>query len=87
MQQPYEINITEVSVPVTISKIQMTLSPFVLNATESEVVVTFMTADRKFVDRKTVKIPPDIYAGWGQDDDYIVDYVLGQLKMTRLAIS
>ena len=32
---------------------------------------------------KTVEIPADIYAQWGTDDQYIINYVLGQLGLTQ----
>jgi len=37
------------------------------------------------VDAKMITITGDDYAGWGNDDTYIVDYVLRKFGLTRLS--
>lgn len=46
-------------------------------------VVSMFTDETRFVEAKTVPIPPEIYRVWGTDDSFIVDYVLAELELTR----
>lgn len=65
------------------TKIQLTVPSFQLNETEMDVYATLYSADDRFVDTKTVHIPPDVYTKWGTDDGFIEDYVIAQLGVTR----
>ena len=69
------------------TKVQISMPSFHLNETEADVYVTLYTDAGGFVDSKLVHVPPDIHAKWGTDDNYIVDYVMTQLKVTRAAPS
>ena len=64
-----------------ITKIQLSVPQFVLNATEMDVYVTMFTDNMEYVESAMVHIPPDIYKDWGTDDSHIVHYVLSQLRL------
>jgi hypothetical protein len=76
------IDISPVPKTQEIAKIDLDIQQFVLNAKDMDVYVTMYTADDKFVERKIVHIPENVYAAWGQDDSHIVDYVLSQVGVT-----
>lgn len=63
--------------------VTITVPSFELHATEMDVYATLQDSSGRYVDRKVVRIPPDIYAGWGADDMYIVDYVLTELGLIK----
>jgi hypothetical protein len=77
------IDISPVPKTQEIAKIELDIQQFVLDAKDMDVCVTMYTADDKFVGRKMVHIPEDVYAAWGQDDSHIVDYVLSQIGASR----
>lgn len=79
------IHVDPVSQTKQITKIQLSIPQFVLNATEMDVYVTMFTEEMRFVDSTLVHIPPDVYAEWGKDDSHIVDYVLNQLNVHPIA--
>lgn len=64
-----------------VTKIRLTIPHFFLNATTMDVFVGMFTADDKFVDNRMIHVPEDIYKEWGNDDNYIIDYVVSQLKL------
>jgi ABC-type antimicrobial peptide transport system permease subunit len=64
------------------TKIQLMIPSFELNETVMDVYVMLSTDDGRVVDSRTVHIPPDVYAKWGTDDDYIVNYVASQVGVT-----
>lgn len=66
-----------------ITKIQLSVPQFVLNATEMDVYVTMYTEEMRYVDSQLVHIPPEVYKEWGTDDTHIVNYVLSQLHLTK----
>lgn len=45
--------------------------------------VQYCTDAGQTVKVDNVLIPSDIYAQWGTDDQYIINYVLGQLGLTQ----
>lgn len=79
------IEVPPVEHPQKITKIQLSVPQFVLNATEMDVYVSMFTEQMKFVDSALIHIPPDIYKNWGTDDSHIVDYVLSQLHISKNA--
>lgn len=81
MDFPYTISVVPKPVMQEITKAQLSMPTFSLHATQDVVYVTLMTADNKVIDRKAVDIPPDVYTAWGQDDSFIVGYVLEQLDL------
>ena len=70
--------------PVTFvaTQVEVTIPSFTLNATEGSAMVDIFTAEGRIVDRKYVPIPAEIYVQWGVDDNFVVDYVLGELGIT-----
>lgn len=66
-----------------VTKVSIELPSFALNATETTAHVTMFTAETRFVEVRTVNIPPEIYSEWGTDDNFIIDYVLTELGLTR----
>lgn len=70
-----------------VTKVSVDLPSFTLNATETTAHITMFTEETRFVEAKTVHIPPEIYSEWGQDDNFIVDYVLTELSLTRVPVS
>lgn len=84
--RPDIIVVTPTPVTMEVTQITVTMRNFELNATEGSAVVVRYDKDNRFVDTKEVPIPPNIYASWGTDDSVIVNYVLGKLSMTQLAV-
>lgn len=81
------ISVDPVPKTQTITKIQISVPQFVLNATEMDVYVTMYTDEMRFVDSVLVHIPPEIYKDWGTDDSHIVNYVMDQLKLHSPSVS
>lgn len=77
--------ITVDPVPKTqqITKIQLSVPQFVLNATEMDVYVAMFTDEMRYVESAMVHIPPEVYKDWGTDDNHIIDYVLSQLNVHK----
>lgn len=67
-----------------VTKVRIDLPSFELNATEATAHVTMFTEETRFVEAKTVTIPPEVYVAWGTDDNFIIDYVLTELGLTRI---
>lgn len=63
------------------TQIEIVMPSFSLNATEGFVYVYFMTADGNTFKSERVEIPSNIYAEWGTDDMYIVQYAMAQLNI------
>lgn len=78
------IDIQPVTKESIVTKLSIDLPSFTLNATETTAHVTLFTEETRFVEARTINIPPEIYSEWGKDDDFIVDYVLAELQLTRL---
>jgi hypothetical protein len=77
-------NIIPVEKTTLETKVLLDFPIFQLNATEADIYVTFYDSNDIFVERKIVHIPPEIYAQWGTDDDFLVDYVFSELNIQRL---
>lgn len=77
------IPIAPFSVTKQATKMQLTIPSFQLNETEMDVYATLYSADDRLVDTRTIHVPPDVYAKWGTDDNYIVNYVVSQIGVTR----
>ena len=65
------------------TSVTITIPSFELHATETDVYATLQDSSGRYVDRKVVHIPPEIYAGWGTDDTYIEEYVLAELGLVK----
>lgn len=72
------IDITKTSIMVEI------LLQYVFLAQDATVYVYFKDAENAPLDVKTVYIPPEIYAAWTDSDEYLVDYILSELGLTRV---
>jgi len=77
------INIQPHTKESIVTQVQIELTSFSLNATEGMAVVSMFTDTTRFVEAKTVPIPSEIYTVWGQDDNFIIDYVLTELGLVR----
>lgn len=66
-----------------VTKVSIDLPSFTLNAAEATAHVTMFTEETRFVEAKTVPIPSEVYVAWGTDDNFIIDYVLTELGLTR----
>lgn len=74
------VNVDSFPSTKVVTKIQLSVPQFVLNATEMDVYVAMYTEEMQFVESSLIHIPPDIYKDWGADDSHIINYVLSQLK-------
>lgn len=75
------INIEPYTVSFVGTKVDIQMPLFELGATSGYAYAQIMTADGRIVKSERVQIPPEVYAGWGEDDRYIVNYVLEQLNI------
>jgi hypothetical protein len=50
-------------------------------------VIASMFSDKSLVDTKIFNLEGTDYTNWGNDDDYIINYVLTQLGLTKLPAS
>ena len=50
-------------------------------------VIASMFSDKSLVDTKIFNLEGTDYNNWGNDDDYIINYVLTQLGLTKLPAS
>lgn len=50
-------------------------------------VIASMFSDKNLVDTKIFNLEGTDYTNWGNDDDYIINYVLTQLGLTKLPAS
>lgn len=66
-----------------ITQVNVEMPIFTLNATESTVYVYLYTSESRLVECKLVQIPPEIYSQWAQDDNFIIDYALTELGLSR----
>ena len=75
------LNIEPYTVSHVGSKVEISMPEFQLGLTESVAYAHIMTEQGMIVKVERVPIPPEVYAEWGQDDRFIVDYVLEQLNI------
>lgn len=73
-------NIAPITITHTATKIEILMNEFKLGATTGSCTVYLMDEFR-VVDAKRVDIPEEVYATWGTDDSFIVDYVLQVLNL------
>lgn len=78
------IEITPISQTREISKVQLSVPQFVLNAKNMDINAIMYTSDNQYVKSQLIHIPDDVYAEWGKDDDHIIDYVLTQLHIQKI---
>lgn len=80
------VNIVPVTFSYTCNRVQITIDDFQLLATSATCRVYFYNGDTGSVIKvQSVTIPEDIYAEWGTDDQFIIDYVLQTLNLTPSA--
>lgn len=75
------VNIEPVTFSETSSTVQITLEDFELNATTGKCRVYFYNNNR-VIKVEYVTIPEGVYANWGTDDQFIIDYVVQTLNIT-----
>lgn len=77
------VNIEPITFSETSDHIQITLDDFQLNATTGKCRVYFYDINTSRVLKvEHVTIPESVYANWGTDDQFIVDYVVQALNVT-----
>jgi len=64
-----------------INNIKITVNRIVLFKSVS--ISVNLLEDNKLIENKFYDIKGDDYTAWGNDDNYIVNYVLGKLNMSR----
>jgi hypothetical protein len=69
----------------TVNNIQIRVMNVELYKSVSVYVMLF--SDKTVVDTKNFLLTGDDYTSWGNDDDYIVNYVLTKLNLTKLPAS
>ena len=77
------VNIVPVTVSQVGTKVFVQIPQFELGATEGEAQAHVSTETGFFIRSERVPIPPEVYAEWGQDDRFIVDYVMEQLGLVE----
>lgn len=63
------------------TKVEISIPQFELGATEGYAYAHIMTELGMIVKSERVLIPSEVWQEWGQDDRFIVDYVLEQLNI------
>lgn len=66
-----------------IQYIRMAIDDFKLGAEDCWVVVKEYDKDDFFLNLTRVYVPPEVYAEWSTDDDYIVDYAMDYIGFVR----
>lgn len=74
--EPYTVSQVGVSVDIQMPQ-------FELGATSGYAYVYISAENGAIVKTDRVLIPPEVYAEWGQDDRFIVDYVMEQLGLVE----
>lgn len=77
------ILVQPVPVESTIHHVSITMDDFKLNATEGYLTVYQYDPNNRILKVDRVNIDKTTYLQWGQDDNFIVDYALTQLGLTR----
>ena len=80
-----EIAVVPKAITKTIHHVAIAIDNFTLNATEGGASVYEYSEDNRVIDVVRVSIPTDIWTTWGQDDNFIIDYVLTELDLTPLS--
>lgn len=74
------VNITPFSVAYSANKVEIRMDDFKLGATTGMCTVYFFD-DYRVIKVERVEIPEEVYTQWGQDDWFVVNYVLDQLNL------
>jgi hypothetical protein len=77
------VNIVPTTLSFEVSQIEITFEQFQLNAVSGFVYVRYCNNLGQIFKIEKVYIPSDVYQEWGQDDDFIINYVLEQLVLER----
>lgn len=64
------------------TRVDIQMPSFELGATFGYAYAHISTDDGMIVKTERVLIPAEVYGEWGQDDKFIVDYVMQQLDLT-----
>lgn len=77
------VNITDVTLEAPVAtSIEINVMELVLNS-HVMVGVMFKNSNGNLLKNEMVKIEGDDYAGWGNDDNYLIDLVLSKLNLTK----
>jgi hypothetical protein len=66
------------------TEVDIQMPQFELGAVSGYASVYVRTEDGIVVKTDRVLIPPEVYTEWGQDDRFIVDYVMEQLGLVEV---
>lgn len=66
---------------LTATKINLSLQNFQLGATSVDIAVIFLDSGGEFIAKRIVNMSGQAYANWGADDEYVINYVAGQLNL------
>lgn len=78
------INIEPYTVAHTGTKVEVTMPQFELGATDGYAYAHIFEESGRIVKSERVHIPPEVWQEWGQDDRFIVDYVLAELNIIEV---
>lgn len=77
------VNIVDVTLDAPVAtNIEIDIMEIVLNS-HVTAVVRFLNSTGNLLKNEIVKIEGEEYAGWGNDDSYIVNLVLSKLNLTK----
>lgn len=75
------VQISPTTIAQTASNLEITMPEFKLASVDGNARVLFLTSEGAGIKVQFVYIPPEVYSQWGEDDNYIVNYVLEQLNL------
>ena len=77
------VNITDVTLEAPVAtNIELNVIELVLNS-HVMVAVSFKNSNGNLLKNEMVKIEGEEYAGWGSDDEYLINLVLSKLNLTK----
>jgi hypothetical protein len=80
------VNITDVTLEAPVATtIEINVMELVLNS-HVIVAVSFKNSNGNLLKNEMVKIEGEEYAGWGSDDEYLINLVLTKLNLTKETI-
>ena len=80
------VNITDVTLEAPVATtIDINVMELVLNS-HVMVAVGFKNSNGNLLKNEMVKIEGEEYAGWGSDDEYLINLVLTKLNLTKETI-
>lgn len=62
-------------------KVNIRMPDFELGATSGIAIAVIFNSEDNVVKSEKVLIPPEVYSQWGQDDNFITNYVLEQMNL------